>query len=299
MQSLLTKALREFSRFLHLTIIKLFVAPIFSVATRDLEGKLHLRNSVLERDYFHWLFSDIDIAISLNQIENSSVARIRHIHNLLRKVYRHLGELEIYTHSEYRELCALKARNVPWVSKLRSVRKLVWKFSEAEPKSKLRRLQRTRSLHTLNMRLQLTGIKQLSDVRSALIFWSSHIDSPNSEFSRELNTYFHSFFSVPLISDADCVNKGFKLGDRALLTLATCVPLRLTQAKANLPFILELFRKSLHQKRIIDFYRTEVLEVLGSSRGLPIADAQAEYATDLSSMLVCLLAPEETRYSEL
>ncbi|MBL7714764.1 MAG: hypothetical protein JNL01_04800 [Bdellovibrionales bacterium] len=86
-----------------------------------------VRHSTSTGKDFHFLLSDVDLALAISsQTSPEKVQSLVQTYRTLRRIFKMLGELEIYLPGEYEERMRIESLWAPWIQGIRDIRKIQW-----------------------------------------------------------------------------------------------------------------------------------------------------------------------------
>ena len=269
MHLLLRRAPHEIARQCYLVWLNWFFFPL----TRKLLGlknvRLELRNSILEPEYFHFLFSDIDLAlITAGPVDPSPKDAVQRLHRL-RPLLIPMGEIEVYSDAEWENLKHLKSQSLLY-RKWRSLRKLGWlKTAKASGLGKMKDLRARRVAST---RLGMPNMGSASNIQR-LKWASQQIEALFGPQGASTNHYFHPYWGLQISPN--------EFSPSEIANLALSAPLPFTQVQ----HMMDLITKGSPEVKaeLWCLYQIEFFEVLGHQRGqLKPVPWAANYLDDLA-----------------
>ena len=138
----------------------------------------HVRHSAAEKGEFHLFLSDIDYSLIVPIYDQGKVARLKKIYYQCKKFFPWLGELEIYTEQERKELNQLLAVWGACYQRLRHFRKFNWmQLAIVKSKPGLSRMKYRRAMEKCLRKLQHSSAEAaLADLLETEVL-------PGTEFS--------------------------------------------------------------------------------------------------------------------
>lgn len=226
--------------------------------------KLELRNSILTPEYFHFLYSDIDLAVVLKNCEFSELTKVRKILVKFKKFYPWMGEVEIYSEDEWHILNQLKKEIKDIYHPARSIRKYFWMGA---PDDAYQGPKRLRALQVILKKLEISANAPFSTlvIEKLVNITRQHV---KEETVTGENSFYHTYFTCPLLAPLDYTNAGHKLSAFDLVAVGSLFPTDDAGYFANKSCIDQLHENQPNVKAIwMKLKQVDQLELKGSQRG--------------------------------
>lgn len=128
---------------------------------------LKVRNSIMTAKDYSPLLSDLDLA-AVGEFSETHAKRLRSFHERLKKVLLFLGEIEIYSASEWERKHLLLQKLEPHYTSLRYLRKIPWMVRLIENSPFLPALRARRGLARSLEKLGVNSLSELESVTEAI-----------------------------------------------------------------------------------------------------------------------------------
>jgi hypothetical protein len=154
-------------------IVPIFLFNYFAFKSGSLKLKVIPRHSALSRRSFNTFLSDLDISIVVPDNLEQKLTQYAKSHSFLRRFFLFLGEVELYTQTEFEQLNILLAKHGDIYFFLRDVRKIRWMELAITPHSTLYqkyKMQRAiqLSIHRLGLKMAANSENNLNQARLQL-----------------------------------------------------------------------------------------------------------------------------------
>jgi hypothetical protein len=250
--------------FIHTKIFTKYLERALRTQSSTNFSSLELRNSILTAEYFHFLYSDIDLAVVLKSCEFPELTKVRKILVRYKRFYPPMGEVEIYSVEEWERLLQLKREVESLYVPARSIRKYFWMGA---PDDDYQGPKRLRALRVILRKLRINGEAPYSKhVIDKLVSLTRNFVS--EETVEGENSFYHTYFTCPILAPMDYTNSGFKLSAFELVALASLFPTDDAGYFSNKNAIDQIHQRQPKVQNIWNALKAiDRLELEGSKRG--------------------------------
>lgn len=184
--SLINMTFRTAISFLFLPLLKTYLRLTTGC---DSSFSLQTRHSINEKNRYNFLFSDVDLSIIVSENDVTKSDLISKKHASIKNIFLNLGELEIYTAAEMRNIQNLMTKVQPDFQFLRDFRKIGWVEDENRTfPSEYHKIKYYRGLRNLLRKFKYSGeIKDFSNISLVvpeLEHWLSELQIPKLVFPK-------------------------------------------------------------------------------------------------------------------
>lgn len=260
----MVKLINQVVIFVHLKIFLRLLKKSLRLELEENFTDLVVRNSILTPEFYHFLYSDIDLAVVLQDPGFEELTKVRKILVRFKKIYPPMGEVEVYSEEEWEKLKDLKNQVKDLYTSARSIRKYFWMGA---PEDDYQGPKRLRALKVILKKLELSGpppyshqvIKRLTDLTRNFV---------KPEDVTGENSFFHTYFTAPFLAPLDHTNSGHRLSASDLVSVAALFPTDDAGYFANKELIEQIHRNQpdVQAARLV-LKTIDQLEIKGSQRG--------------------------------